>query len=116
MRLDGNVASTMQALDLLRRLDHPDMVHLGIDIDEPVAGEQLVETAAEAGGEVVSLRPDHQISHISLGKDVRRRSEEILVKIDLQVGEELRHRVTANIIDPGRIHGEVEIDGRYDER
>ena len=37
------------------------------------------------------------------------------VEVDVEVREELGHRVGVHVLDPGEVHGQVQVDGGDDE-
>jgi hypothetical protein len=115
MRLDGELGPLAQAAHFLRGLDHADHVHVERDVDELVAVEHRFELLAKAGGQVLALGPDRQALDVAFVEDVARGFEEILVEMDVDVGEKFRHRVGAHVLDPGRIHREMQVDGGHHE-
>ena len=100
---------------LERGLDHADEVHLLADVHHFVAGEQRVESGANLLRQVVALGPDDQVRDLPLGQDVAGGGEEVVMEMDVEVGEELGHRVGAHVLDPGEVHREVKVDGGDDE-
>ena len=114
MRLHGDLGCAAQAPDLLRSLDHPGDVHVERHVDDLVPCQHL-QSPAEPGGQVLALGADGETRDVALLQNGAGGLEEVLVEVHVDVGEELSHRIGAHVLDPGRIHRKVKVDGRHHE-
>src|SRR5262245_19745085 len=98
--LDGDLTRTMQPPYLLGSLDHPDQIHIEANVDDLIASEQFVKLLTETSREIFALGADHQPEDLPVGEYVTCCSEEILVKMDIQVREQLGHCIAADVLNP----------------